>query len=362
MTFSQTGTAPTAGSPVSLAFTPVLGSNPTTSPCAFNAADGAGSTVAVSTVYSATGGSGSVVIPGNTPAAQNLYVTNRSANTVSVYPATSNGGASASATITGLSNAIGVAVDPSGDIFVANNNNASVTEYAPNPSGTVSTPIATIAGANTLIDHPRSVAADASGAIYVLNQRTGNLPTVTVYPAGTNGNVAPSATISTSAGIVNPIGVAIGPGGKIYVLDPGLSTPAQILIYAANPSGSVAGPATTISGPSTGLNSPTAIAVDSSGKIYVTNAPSGNPDSVTVYAANASGDAAPVATINDGSGGYGSSGLVIPLGIALDASGKIFVGNASGTVTSYAANPSGTVTGSPLTTLTVTNPGNIAIH
>ncbi|HWT05862.1 MAG TPA: hypothetical protein VN224_08900 [Xanthomonadales bacterium] len=65
VTFSQTGTAPAAGSPVSLAFTPVLGANPTTSPCSFSAVDGAGSSVSVSTVYSATGGSGTVVIPGN---------------------------------------------------------------------------------------------------------------------------------------------------------------------------------------------------------------------------------------------------------------------------------------------------------
>jgi hypothetical protein len=65
VTFSQTGTAPAAGSPVSLAFTPVLGANPATSPCAFATADGAGSSLSVSTVYSATGGSGTVVIPGN---------------------------------------------------------------------------------------------------------------------------------------------------------------------------------------------------------------------------------------------------------------------------------------------------------
>jgi hypothetical protein len=65
VTFSQTGSAPAPGSPVSLAFTPVLGANPTTSPCAFAAADGAGSSVAVSAVYAATGGSGTVVIPGN---------------------------------------------------------------------------------------------------------------------------------------------------------------------------------------------------------------------------------------------------------------------------------------------------------
>jgi hypothetical protein len=65
VSFSQSGTAPAAGSPVSLAFTPVLGPNPTTSPCSFGAVDGAGSSVAVTTVYSATGGSGTVVIPGN---------------------------------------------------------------------------------------------------------------------------------------------------------------------------------------------------------------------------------------------------------------------------------------------------------
>jgi hypothetical protein len=72
-------------------------------------------------------------------------------------------------------------------------------------------------------------------------------------------------------------------------------------------------PVATVSGASTGLDDPTALAVDSTGKVFVANA--GN-DSITEYAANASGNAAPIATITgDHTGLEGPSSLVLVDGL-----------------------------------------------
>lgn len=49
-----------------------------------------------------------------------------------------------------------------------------------------------------------------------------------------------------------------------------------------------------IEGPHTGINGPLGIAVDTDGTIYVAN---NNSNSITVYAPQASGDAAPIRTI-----------------------------------------------------------------
>jgi hypothetical protein len=127
-------------------------------------------------------------------------------------------------------------------------------------------------------------------------------------------------------------------------------------------------PLATIAGQNTGLNIPTGIAVDASGNIYVANP--GNAaggGSVTVYAANPSGtlNEAPLATISGG-----STGVASPKGVAVAADGKIYVANAffnPPSVTVYAANPSGTVNEAPIATITgnatgLIGPVGIAIH
>src|SRR5207249_8412524 len=88
-----------------------------------------------------------------------------------------------------------------------------------------------------------------------------------------------------------------------------------------------------IAGGNTGLNGPFGIALDGAGNIYVSNG--GN--SITVYAAGASGDATPTATIAGG-----NTGLNFPFGIALDGAGNIYVTNLNAnSITVYAAGASG---------------------
>ena len=110
----------------------------------------------------------------------------------------------------------------------------------------------------------------------------------------------------------------------------------SITVYAAGASGN-ATPTATIAGGNTGLGVPYGIALDGAGNIYVANA-GGN--SITVYAAGASGNATPTATIAGG-----NTGLCVPIGIALDGAGKIYVANndcGSQHITVFAAGRAGT--------------------
>src|SRR5205807_825576 len=122
--------------------------------------------------------------------------------------------------------------------------------------------------------------------------------------------------------------------GNIYVAIPGQES---IVVYAAGASGN-ATPTVTIAGGNTGLNAPFGIAVDGAGNIYVANI--GN-NSITVYAAGASGNATPTATIAGG-----NTGLNSPLRIALDGAGNGDGANergnvGAGSITVYAAGASG---------------------
>ena len=141
---------------------------------------------------------------------------------------------------------------------------------------------------------------------------------VFVYAAGSNGNVAPIATIrGPDTGLYSPEGVTLDSKGNIYVAD---ADAASVFVYRAGSNGDAA-PIATISGSNTGLSYPYGIALDSSGNIYVTGEIAA---SVFVYSALGSStgllNEAPIATISGS-----NTGLDFPQGIAVDSSGNIYV-------------------------------------
>ena len=187
-----------------------------------------------------------------------------------------------------------------GVVYVALPDASSLLVYAPDSSGTLpQEPTATISGSNTGLVIPFGVAVDANGKIYVANAACcGSGGSVSVYAANPSGalNEAPLATITGSnTGLDIPVNIAVDAHGTIYVLNlRGGGGSGSVTVYAANPSGTLnEAPLATIAGSSTGIEYPFGLAVDASGKIYVANdAPlqgSVDSQSITVYAANPSG-------------------------------------------------------------------------
>jgi len=244
--------------------------------------------------------------------AGNIYVTNNLADQgiITVYAAGASGNATPTATIEtggipGVTNLYGIALDGAGNIYVTkpgpNFSGGSITVYAAGASGNA-TPVATIAGDNTGLNFPLGIALDGAGNIYVTNWGTNS---ITVYAAGASGNATPTATI-TSAGLIQPRGIALDGAGNIYVASQFSNS---ITVYAAGASGN-ATPTATIAGGNTGLFSPVGIALDAAGNIYVTSANVNGGNSIMIYAAGASGNATPTATIFGGNTGLGGPALI----------------------------------------------------
>jgi len=112
--------------------------------------------------------------------------------------------ANVSGASTGLANPAGVALDASGNLYVADAGNASIREFAKGATGNVA-PIRVISGAATLLQVPLDVRVDANGLIYVSDS---GAQKVFVFAAGATGNVAPTITLPAQAGIV---GIGLSP-------------------------------------------------------------------------------------------------------------------------------------------------------
>lgn len=294
----------------------------------------------------------------NTPPCPCLYVVNNGdvetkGDRVTVYPIGATGNVKPiqeiSGSRTGLTEPSDVAVDGEGNIYVANGNGdrskvGPVTVYAAGANGNVK-PIRTIAGSKTNLDDPNGVALDSSENLYVANGFSSSSSRsngyVTVYAAGAHGNVKPINTITGgSTGLWEPAALALDSTNDIYVPNFGIST---LTVYAAGAAGNIA-PMRTIRGSKTKLSGPLQIALDSDLKIYVANY--GPPVGIMVYAAGTSGNVRPLRTIKGS-----KTQLDNPDGVALDGNGRIYVANSDldGSITVYAEGANGNV--APINTI-----------
>ena len=181
--------------------------------------------------------------------AGNLYVADTQNNRVVLVPnengASNSGlnGADASImNIAGLGTPQGIAVDGSGNLYVADSANGVVIEV---PSGG-GTPVTIAQGLVT----PQGVAVDASGNVYVVASGT-----VTEYPFGRG------TSISLGGGYSNPSGLAVDAAGNVYVADTGNARIVEVSGGGASQS--------TVAIAS--LTAPQSVSLDSADNLYVTD-------------------------------------------------------------------------------------------
>jgi len=233
----------------------------------------------------------------------------------------------------------GVAVDGSGNVYVADSGNNLIRKIT--SDGTVSTLAGTVVAVDTsntitsapLFSGPSGVAVDASGNVYVAD--AGNNRICVVSPSGVTrtlagkGGAGSNNGAGASATFDNPTGVAVDVSGNVYVADL-----LNNMIRKISPAGLVSTLAGNGSiGSKDGIDTaarfyfPNSLAVDASGNVYVTDdinnlireiAPDGTVTTLAgsgvTGAQNGTGTAA---SFND------------PAGITVDASGNLYVADAN---------------------------------
>ncbi len=237
-----------------------------------------------------------------------------------------------------FSSPYGLAVDGSGNVYVADSGNNAVKEIlAVNGSIPASPTINTLA---TGFGQPAGIAVDGSGNVYVADAGNGVVDEIMAV----NGSIPASPTIVTlNAPLGEPYGVAVDTLGNVYVADAGTSEVDEIL--AVN--GSIpAAPAIVSLG--SGFSSPTGVAVDGNGDVFV--ADTGNGAVEEIVAVNGSIPAN--ATVN-----ILSSDFQYPYGVSLDSSGDVYVVDVETNDLSEIVAVNGSIPASP-TVLTLANTFN----
>jgi len=276
-----------------------------------------------------------------------IYTVDETANAVFAFKLAATGNVAPSSKIkgsnTGISAPIGDDNDSSGQLYVLEGSSFEV--FAAGVHGNIA-PKYVVSGALTQLDNPQGIAVDPTGITYVTNSTGGN-SYISVYAAGSNGDRAPTATIYDGQNFFFiPAGIAQF-NGTLYVADPGDQSVNE---YPANGNGLV-NPTAMI----TGLNSPRGVAVDTKGRIYVTDS-----NRVIVYAANANGNATPLATISgsatqlNGAAGLSVHGTVIVVANSSGPSITVYPTSGNGNIAPL-REISGALTG-------LVNPQDIDIH
>jgi uncharacterized protein (TIGR03437 family) len=166
----------------------------------------------------------------------------------------------------------GIAVDSSGNVYIADTNNGLVRKLS---NGT----IADIPG-NWF--SPKAVAMDAAGNLYVLNGSS----VVEITPAGAVTTVAGSGPYTygyngdnipaTSAALAGPSSIALDSAGNLYISDTGNSRIRKVsggLITTVAGTGVSSYNGNNIPATTAELSYPGAIAVDNAGNLYISDSP-----------------------------------------------------------------------------------------
>ena len=249
------------------------------------------------------------------------------ADTVSTLAGTplSSGNANGSGAGASFDHPCGVAVDGSGNVYVADTNNNSIRKIT--PAGLVSTLAGTgLAGsangngASASFYGPCGVALDLAGNVYVADASNNAIRKIT--PAGMVSTLAGTPGIQGSANGLGaaasfnlPSGVAVDAAGNVYVADSNNFTIRKITPagLVSNLAGSVLtqGHADGL-GAAASFNGPAGLALDSLGNVYVADTYNN--------AIRLISPAGQVATLPVSGGAFSR-----PSGLALDGSGNVYV-------------------------------------
>jgi hypothetical protein len=230
----------------------------------------------------------------------NVYIADAGANTITMYP---SGSATGTSLGSGLSKPTSVALDNSGNLYIADSGNGRVVQV-PSIAGVLTT-----GSQSTVISGLGSdlgIATDLNSNLYIADSTKNRVLKLAVVSGLPNASaVSQIGTTATGASIFTaPLAVTTDPTGNIFVADATANTVTEITYYGKQ-----------VIAIGTNYSHPSGLATDASGSLYV--ADPGNNRLIKIPFES------PIYNTND-QYSVGAS-INAPFGVALDASGNLYV-------------------------------------
>lgn len=234
-------------------------------------------------------------------ASGDTFVADSGANEVWEVP---TGGGTPVAIGTGLKGPEGVAVDAAGDLYIADTGNNRIV-MVPVVSGKLESADQQVVVANgaslagAALSGPTGLTVDLQGNLYIAD--TGN-NRVVLLPGASASNLL--SAVNVGSGWSSPLATTVTAGGLIYVADSGNGN-VYSLVYPTGTKTLVA----------TGFSNPSALATDAAGDLFVVDQGNGKVLRIPMVSGSLS-----MASASNVSAGIGD-----PYGLAMDSDGNLFV-------------------------------------
>ena len=249
--------------------------------------------------------------------------------TTTVIDTTGHGGTTGLDTLPSFYSPAGVAVDATGNIYVADYGNNLIRKIS--PAGLVSTfagngtqGLINAPGLLASFNQPTGIAVDAAGNVYVGDAGNDRIRKITstgiVSTLAGSDSTGYADGADSTASFFHPEGIALDAAGNVYVADAGnnlirkVATSGTVSTFASNG---------TDVGETNIFSNPTGVAVDASGNVFVANYINNNILKVSAagVVSTFAGSGATGATNGAGS----SASFYFPNSVAVDAANNVYV-------------------------------------
>lgn len=229
----------------------------------------------------------------------------------------------------GLNTISGVAFADDGTLWVVSQDDSLLLGFAPGTLSASGSHVASVVISSNRgsLSGPTGIAFDRAGQLWVANPGNGTL--VRYNPEQLTASGAPTPRVTLS-GFGHPTGIAIDRVGGLWFSDRAAGTVSRLTFGTLSTTGTPQ-PTVEIQSIDNSLSAPSGIAIDSAGTLWVANAQNATVVGYAFEQLRDSGATVPHVVIESA----GAGALFVPVGLAFDTSGSLWVINISGAIAKF---------------------------